>query len=638
MIGSTNNARTLEKADLLMAMGEYSKCIREIESVPKSERGYMLTVLLGRAYSNLAVLGDHDEERDDDEVDEGMLSKAVDVLMSVEDRGRDDPLWNSRMAYALWMTPSREADALGYAERWAELDPADEDARKLVRDIREYLADDAGPELYDDGQLDALEEHIAEHFGDFPNVFHELVSPDIHVDVCVIPPRRDHDYYTLVTMGMGAHEMDVPEEVADETRRRAEVMINLPRDWRLDEGSLQDGRWYWPIRMLKDVARLPVTTGCWLGWGHTVGMDEGRTYDESTEQCGCVILSPGVFGESSYVCEIPDGDEVEFFQVIPLYDEELRYKIDNGVDALLDLSTDELLEVIDPARPNMVVDASRIEKDDAVMDDARVHLRRIDSLGLDAEPMAEYSHMAIYLGWCIKHGMMNNGFVSRHGDLVEAVRSGGDPDLRAFIRDDPDMGGKLTTMHLNRLGSWFTQWYNWGDRSQPYEYLRDVKDYADRVFEGREWRDEEEAFNAYLLLPWTEDYRRTMEATIDERLAELMESFPDSPWAVDDDGFPDPEGWTGARDCAVSELVLAGAPVGYCLRRKPEREDQGWDSGWCLFANDDDDNRERMVFRSLGFACSLSPDIRRILDLPYGTAFVRGEDGRLEPYELEEDE
>ena len=39
------------------------------------------------------------------------------------------------------------------------------------------------------------------------------------------------------------------------------------------------------------------------------------------------------------------------------------------------------------------------------------------------------------------------------------------------------------------------------------------------------------------------------------------------------------------------------------------------------------------MFRSLGYICSLSPDIRRILDLPYGTAFVRGDDGKLYPYE-----
>ena len=625
-------ARIGEKVDLLKAMGEYSKCIREIESVPEDERGYRLTLLLGWAYSNLAVLGDHNENEDAEDADQEMLSKAVDILMTIEERGRDDPIWNSRMCYALWMMDGREGDALPYAERWMDLDPGSDDARSQNRIIREFLEGTPAPEMYDEGQWDSVEKHIAEHFGDFPNVYHELVSPDIHVDICLIPPRRDHDYYTLVTMGMGAHEMDIPEGAGD-TRRRAEVLINLPRDWKLDETSLQDSRWYWPIRMLKDVARLPVSTGCWLGWGHTVGMDDGERYDESTSLCGCILLSPGVFGEDSYICELPDGDCVEFFQIIPLYAEELRYKIENDADALLDLINDDLLEVIDPQRLNAVTDYDRIEHDDAVMDDASRHQRIIDRLGLDVDPLAAYSHMAAYLEWCILRGMVNGRFESRHPEIVGAIRSGEDADLRAFIRDDPDMGGRLTTMDLNRVGSWFTQWYNWGDRSNPYEYLRDVKDYAEEVFGDREWRDEEEMFNAYLLLPWTLEYRRRMMDVIDGRLASLRESLPDSPWGISDDGFPDPEGWSGPRDCAVSNAVITGAPVGYCLRRKPEREDEGWESGWCFFADDDDGNRERMVFRSLGYICSLSPDIRRILDLPYGTAFVRGEDGMLHPYD-----
>ena len=637
MKGVGNSTRVLEKAELLKSLGEYSGCIRTIESVPEEERSYRMTLLLGWAYSDLAVLGDKDSGRD--EPDQELLGKAVSILESVGDQGKEDPTWNARMCYALWMTDGREADALEYAMIWKELDPNSEDARKQEVTIRRYIDEnvDQNPEMYDEAQWDAVEDHIAEHFGDFPNVFHELVSPDIHVDICIIPPRRDHDYYTLVTMGMGAHEMDVPEEV-DDVRRRAEVLINLPRDWRLDEESLQDNRWYWPIRMLKDVARLPVSTGCWLGWGHTVGMDEGERYDESTELCGCILLSPGVFGEDSYRCALPDGDEIEFFQVIPLYLEEIQHKIENDAETLLDVMNDDLLEVIDPLRLNVVTDFDRIDHDDAVMDDARRHQRIIDRLGLDTEKLAAYGHMSIYLEWCIRHGMMNGSFVSRHREVVQSVRSGEMTDLRGFIHDDPDMDGRLTTLHLNRIGSFFTQWYNWGDKSNPYEFLRDIKDYADTVFEGREWRDEEEMFNAYLLVPWSDEYRLRMMDTIDERFAQLMESFQDSPWLVEDDGFPDPDGWGGARDCAVSERIISGEPIGYCLRRRPEREDEGWESGWCFFADDDDDSRERMVFRSLGYICDLSPDIRRILDLPYGTAFMRGEDGMLHPYEGNDEE
>ena len=132
-------ARVGEKADLLIAMGDYSKCIREIGSVPEDERGYRLTLLLGWAYSNLAVLGDHNENENTEDADQEMLSKAVDILMTIEERGRDDPVWNSRMCYALWMINGRESDALRYADRWMELDPKSDDARNQNRTIREFL-------------------------------------------------------------------------------------------------------------------------------------------------------------------------------------------------------------------------------------------------------------------------------------------------------------------------------------------------------------------------------------------------------------------------------------------------------------------------------------------------------------------
>ena len=140
--------------------------------------------------------------------------------------------------------------------------------------------DPVGPaECYTQEEMEAVEEHIAAHFGPVENVFHELVSPDIHVDICVVEPSAERDYYTLVTMGMGAHRMKVPEELAEYKLERAELAIALPPDWKLDEESLKDERWYWPIGLLKVLARLPIrTTPGWAGatpW--TSSPPSGRT-------------------------------------------------------------------------------------------------------------------------------------------------------------------------------------------------------------------------------------------------------------------------------------------------------------------------------------------------------------------------
>ena len=68
------------------------------------------------------------------------------------------------------------------------------------------------PIMYSEEEIECIENHIEKQFGELGEVFHEIVSPDIHVDIWIINPTPKHNYYTLVTMGMGAREMDVPEK------------------------------------------------------------------------------------------------------------------------------------------------------------------------------------------------------------------------------------------------------------------------------------------------------------------------------------------------------------------------------------------------------------------------------------------
>ena len=192
------------------------------------------------------------------------------------------------------------------------------------------------PEVYSEDEMSAIEQHIKNTFGEFENVFHELVSPDIHVDICVVPPSERRNYYTLVTMGMGAHRMNVPKELAEYKLERAELAIALPPDWKLDEDSMQEQRWYWPVGLLKVLARLPISNDTWLGFGHT--MEKQSPFAEDTELCAAILTGPqdmdlDTCGE---VCILPGGEEVNFYQVLPLYREEMEYKLEHDADALLE--------------------------------------------------------------------------------------------------------------------------------------------------------------------------------------------------------------------------------------------------------------------------------------------------------------
>jgi hypothetical protein len=205
------------------------------------------------------------------------------------------------------------------------------------------------PELYSKEELDAIEAHIAASFGEFENVFHELVSPDIHVDVCLIEPTPQRNHYTLVTMGMGAHRMKVPKELCNKKLDRAEVLITLPPDWKVPDS---DEKWYWPIRCLKALARLPGENDTWLGYGHT--MTNLEPFAENTELFGALLTMPYLFGNEAAACKLPDGDRINFYQVLPIYEDEMDFKIAYGVEALWDLFPEDFDMVVDIRRKNVV--------------------------------------------------------------------------------------------------------------------------------------------------------------------------------------------------------------------------------------------------------------------------------------------
>lgn len=62
-------------------------------------------------------------------------------------------------------------------------------------------------------EFDELESYIMNTFGEMENVFHEVYSPDIHVDIAIIPPNEHDHFYKLITMGIGAHDMHVPSVI-----------------------------------------------------------------------------------------------------------------------------------------------------------------------------------------------------------------------------------------------------------------------------------------------------------------------------------------------------------------------------------------------------------------------------------------
>lgn len=370
------------------------------------------------------------------------------------------------------------------------------------------------PEVYTEEEMEAVEGHIQQYFGEFENVFHELSSPDIHVDICVVPPSEKRDYYTLVTMGMGAHRMNVPKELAEYKLERAELAIALPGNWKLKREDLKNERWYWPIRLLKTLARLPIASDTWLGFGHT--MDNEEDFAKGTKLCAAILTGPQDTEDGSEVCILPGGEEVNFYQVIPLYREELEYKMAHGADALLD-KMDGISFVTYNTRPNaMTMGKLGSVEDGGVMemDCADWHLETIQEKNLPVDEINVYNHMAIYLRWCMEHDLMGEEFLAEYGEVAEKVKA--DPagvDLREFIWDELD--GQLAGPMFNKIGRAFASYY-YGEPDSPY-FPSDIDDYAIGVIGQKRNYSNEIQDEAYLFIPFDEDYYQAMAEVIKER-------------------------------------------------------------------------------------------------------------------------
>ena len=370
------------------------------------------------------------------------------------------------------------------------------------------------PEVYTEEEMEAVEGHIQQYFGKVENVFHELVSPDIHVDICMVPPTEERDYCTLVTMGMGAHRMNVPEELVEYKLERAELAIALPADWKLDQESMKDEKWYWPIRLLKSLARLPINCDSWLGHGHTV--ENREPFADNTKLCTATLIGPQDTEDGSEVCTLPGGEEVNFYQVIPLYEDELDYKLEHDTDALLNKMRG-ISFVVNPTRQDAITRGTLSNDDfDGEMDDASYHIESIEEKELPIDPINAYNHMAIYLRWCMEHDLMGEEFLVEYGEVVEKVKA--DPasvDLREFIRDELD--GCLFSVLFNHQGRAFAGYY-YGEGDSPY-YPADVDDNALCFFGPERYHSDEFQDEAYLFIPFDEDYYQAMAEVIEERFA-----------------------------------------------------------------------------------------------------------------------
>jgi hypothetical protein len=175
----------------------------------------------------------------------------------------------------------------------------------------------------------------------------------VHIDVHQVAPTAERPYWTLITSGMSDKPMPAPPGC--EEWRYAELMLCLPKEWKMDQTDFKDEANYWPIRWLKTLARFPHEYQAWLSWGHTMpNGDPPEPIHETIPFSGMLLLRPRSVRKEFWNLKIRENKTIRFFSVIPLYASEMDLKLRLGAEALeTRLLAKNVTELVNPRRPDV---------------------------------------------------------------------------------------------------------------------------------------------------------------------------------------------------------------------------------------------------------------------------------------------
>lgn len=198
-----------------------------------------------------------------------------------------------------------------------------------------------------------IQTHVEENFGKIEKILSEISSTDgLNIDVIWSKATLENGkkVNVLVTNGMSEKKMDVPK--SKEAYERIELMVILPENWMITPDAFKDENNYWPIRLLKRLARYPHSNYTWFDEGHTIeaGTESGY-YSENCKFGGAILLDSKFFSNNLVKF---NKSEVKIYLVAPIYIDEMKYKLENKYDGFKKLFNDLSIEIIDINRVSLI--------------------------------------------------------------------------------------------------------------------------------------------------------------------------------------------------------------------------------------------------------------------------------------------
>lgn len=200
-----------------------------------------------------------------------------------------------------------------------------------------------------------IEAHIEHYLGKSALFIREPAIVNDGFDLHILPPSMLYPFYTLVTVGMS--DLAMPTPAGAETYRNAEMLLALPSSWPMDTQAWRQETNYWPIRLVRALARMPYLSDTWVRPGYALahGGEPPRPYARNTRLCGAFVTAP-IRYEPNFLSLVVRPDKVvRFHSFIPLYREELDFCHQAGPRALrMRLTERRVTELLDIRRKRVV--------------------------------------------------------------------------------------------------------------------------------------------------------------------------------------------------------------------------------------------------------------------------------------------
>ena len=212
---------------------------------------------------------------------------------------------------------------------------------------------------YSPRELAAIEHHIERNFGVTSFVDEGDLTGKLKLSIHVIEPTDNKPYYLLVSSGFGAYRMNCPGLLEGFVSDRAEFVMVLPPNWKMNDKHRAEERWSWPFFLMHALVAITLEQHEFMMMDKVVSFECNLA--SHIKFCGCMLLpaefNPFLTSFEAGECQLFRGKKVSFYLLAPLYRDEIDFVLNYGPAQLLREIFKHGL-VVDVHRPHLLHQAS----------------------------------------------------------------------------------------------------------------------------------------------------------------------------------------------------------------------------------------------------------------------------------------